>query len=297
MDTLDIPSLVSLALCLLGLFTLIQGLRAHHAAQPEQEPLEALPDRVARILMPLKPVQPVWSTPSPPKPPPPSQPRVDAKPGRDADAKSAAGGPKTAALAILSGKGRGSKATARAGQYALNSLDDLDARLGKLDGLTRFESQATLSGGKLDGLTKGLEAGTEHLGALRRGFTEAHTSTAKKIGDLKIERPKLLSGTARKAGGRNLETVAAHINRNQSQVRLLYEDALKLTPNLKGKVTVLLLIDATGKVLEVSVVREETTLVNAEFVEELLRRIRRWVFPPFSGDPIEIKSPFVFNPL
>jgi hypothetical protein len=49
--------------------------------------------------------------------------------------------------------------------------------------------------------------------------------------------------------------------------------------------------------LEASVVPSETTLMNAEFVEELLRRIRRWVFPPFTGDPIEINSPFVFNPL
>jgi TonB family protein len=249
--------------------------------------------------MPLKPAEPTWSTPIQ-KIPAPSDPIpaqnenkvVDPKPE-----KKLGNTQKTAALAILSGKGPGGRSGNKGSNYAISSLKDIDAQLGKLDGVTQFESQATLSGSELSGLTKGLNAGTEHLGDLRQGFKEAQTSSAKKIGDLKIERPKLLAGSARKAGGRNLDKVAAQINKNQSQVRLLYEEALKLTPNLKGKVTVLIVIEATGKVLEASVVPSETTLMNAEFVEELLRRIRRWVFPPFTGDPIEINSPFVFNPL
>jgi TonB family protein len=90
--------------------------------------------------------------------------------------------------------------------------------------------------------------------------------------------------------------VASFIARKQAMVSLLYEERLKSNPSLEGKVTVIMVIEEDGVVSNVSIMRSESTLDDPDFTSELLRRIKRWVFPPSSGGPVEMKSPFLFKP-
>ena len=79
-------------------------------------------------------------------------------------------------------------------------------------------------------------------------------------------------------------------------VSMLYEERLKINPALQGKLTVVLVIEEDGTVSSATVLRSETTLEDPDFQGELLRRIKRWIFPPSTGGPVEMKSPFLFRP-
>src|SRR5690606_29338644 len=176
---------------------------------------------------------------------------------------------------------------------------DLDARLGSLEGLTKFDGKKCgcgREGSENPGTRGDAVAATSGIDKMVKGFQNAKRGALSKIGCAEVKAPELMERSAKFTGNRSPSEVAAYINKKQSMVAMLYEQRLRINPALEGKLTIVLVIEEDGTVSSVAALRPESTLDDPEFTAELIRRIRRWVFPPSSGGPVEMKSPFVFKP-
>jgi TonB family protein len=319
-DHIDIPAITSFTACLLLFILILVGIRSVDYSGLNKPSLEDLSDRVSKIIMPLKPLGK-------------EAPKVEAAKKAAAKARSVpAGKPgdasafariersrhtvseqivkvqeritKAAVLSILSGKGPGSAGKAvgrqgRSGGDGFAGFGDLDARLGNLEGLTKIDGKKGdfTQDGSPPPRTKGEDvAATSGIDKLVKGFENAKSSAISKIGVTEVEKPEAMDRSAKFTGNRSATEVASFINKKQSMVSMLYEERLKSNPALEGKVTVIIVIEEDGTVSNVSILRSETTLDDPDFTAELLRRIKRWIFPPSGGGPVEMKSPFVFKP-
>jgi TonB family protein len=320
-DQVDVAALTSFSACLLLFILVIVGLRNVDYSPLEKPSLEAISERVSKIIMPLKPPGKAASRTGPPRA---SGPGKRAGPGAGkADASALARIErsrstvarqitrvqeritKAAVLSILSGKGPGTaghsvgRGPGAKGADRFAGFGDLDSRLGSIEGLTKYDGKKgdVNRAGAPPEMTRGDEVGTAgDAEKLMEGFAKAKAAVARKIGVAGLERPIAVDRSARFTGNRSPSDVAAFIARKQGMVSLLYEERLKTNPTLEGKITILMVIEEDGTVSEASVVRSESTLDDPEFELELLRRIKRWIFPPSAGGPVQMKSPFLFRP-
>jgi TonB family protein len=320
-DQIDVPAITSFIACLLLFILALVAIRNVDYSKLEKPSLEDLSDRVSKIIMPLKPLG---------KP----APKPEAPKGGAGKARPAPGGAKgeasalariersratvteqivkvqeritkAAVLSILSGKGPGTtgravgKTGGGAGRDRFAGFGDLDSRLGSIEGLTKFDGKKGEFNrdGAPPPSTKGdAVAATNGIENMVKGFQNAKAGAASKMGVADLERTTQTDRSAKFTGNRSPSDVASFIAKKQSTVSLLYEERLKSNPALEGKVTVVMVIEEDGTVSDVSVMRSESTLDDPDFIAELLRRIKRWIFPPSSGGPVEMKSPFVFRP-
>lgn len=322
LDQIDIPAVTSLLVCALLFILAVVGVKSVDYSELDKPALEDIPERIARIIMPLKPAgAPI------PKPQPirrAAAGRESPSPAGAAEAGAASAAAriersrrtvaeqvshaqkritKAAVLSILTGKGPGTRGASATGQAArrgrgLVDFGGLESQLGNLEGLTKFDAKSGFSnpgGGKPAMREDGIGAVTG-IDKMVKGFQNAKMGALSKIGVMELEKPELLEGDSRYTGDRNMAEVGSFIAKKQGLVTLLYEERLKINPTLEGKVTVVLVIEEDGTVSSATVLRSETTLDDADFERELLRRIKRWVFPPSTGGPVEMKSPFVFKP-
>ena len=320
-DQIDIPAVASLLGCALIFVLLLVGVKSLDYSSLNKPSLEDLPDRVAKILMPLK---PPGKTGKKPKAAAlqgadkaKKSPSASSSPADHADARARIERSrktvderigkiqervtKAAVLSILSGKGPGTRGTAVGRKPAGGGFadwGDLDANLGKLEGLTKFDAKkgSVNQDGAPPGTRDGPAAATSGIDKLVKGFQNAKVSALAKIGVAELERPALLEGSSKYTGNRSLADIAAFIYKKQASVSMLYEERLKSNPALEGKVTVVLVIEEDGAVSSATTLKNETTLDDSDFIADLLRRVRRWIFPPSSGGPVEMKSPFIFKP-
>ncbi|MDB5047671.1 MAG: putative abductin-like protein [Fibrobacteres bacterium] len=319
-DHIDVPSITSFTACLLLFILILVGIRSVDYSGLNKPSLEDLSDRVSKIIMPLKPLGRDELKPEAAKNKP-AKTRT-AAPAKAGDASAFARIErsrhtvseqigkvqeritKAAVLSILSGKGPGSagKAVGRQGRSSgdgFAGFGDLDARLGNLEGLTKIDGKKGdfNQDGTPPARTKGEDvAATSGIDKMVKGFENAKSSALSKIGLAEAEKPEAMDRSAKFTGNRSATEVATFINKKQSMVSMLYEERLKSNPALEGKVTVIIVIEEDGTVSNVSILRSETTLDDPDFTAELLRRIKRWIFPPSGGGPVEMKSPFVFRP-
>ncbi len=206
---------------------------------------------------------------------------------------------KAAVLSILTGKGPkkpGRESSGKLKKAGFGDWDDLNKKLEGLEGLTRYDAKKGSQNREGLPATKGGEGAGATITDLVKGFENAKMGTLKKIGDLKVEKPEILT-SGHQGGNRDQAQMSAFINQKQASVSMLYEERLKINPALEGKVTVIIVIEADGRVSTVRIVPGETTLKDPVFHNSLIGRIRNWVFPPTKGGAVEIKSPFVFRPV
>ncbi|HKP96793.1 MAG TPA: AgmX/PglI C-terminal domain-containing protein [Fibrobacteria bacterium] len=319
-DHIDVPAITSFIVCLLLFILLLVGIRSIDYSSLNKPSLEDLSDRVSKIIMPLKPPGKAPPKPEAPKGGP-ARGRI-APVGTAGDASASARIErsrhtvsrqivkvqeritKAAVLSILSGKGPGTAGTGvgrqgRRGGDGFAGFGDLDARMGSLEGLTKYDGKKGEfnQDGAPPPRSKGEEiAATSGIDKMVKGFQNAKSSALSKIGIAETEKTEQMDRSAKFTGNRSPNEVAAFINKKQSMVSMLYEERLKSNPALEGKVTVIMVIEEDGTVSDASILRSETTLDDPEFTAELLRRIKRWIFPPSGGGPVEMKSPFVFRP-
>jgi hypothetical protein len=161
-DQIDVPAAASLLGCALLFLLALVGVRSIDYSSLNKPSLENLPDRVAKILMPLK---PRGKAAEKPKAPQGGAARgtgnTKATQGAEADASAASRIErsrrtvseqivkvqeritKAAVLSILSGKGPGA-AGAPVGRrpkgQGFSDWGDMDSKLGKLEGLTKFDA-------------------------------------------------------------------------------------------------------------------------------------------------------------
>lgn len=92
------------------------------------------------------------------------------------------------------------------------------------------------------------------------------------------------------AGVRNMirDRVAAYL----PQLEAAYSSALRLNPDLKGKLVLRIRIDARGNVSRAEPV--EAAIPDKAFTSAVVEKVRGWVFHPSAGFAIEVIYPFVF---
>ena len=103
--------------------------------------------------------------------------------------------------------------------------------------------------------------------------------------------PIPLGNEANVAQGLDRDQIAAVINRNLGQVTYCYEQGLKDTPGIRGRIAIAFVIGGTGSVKSASV---DSTSLNAKSVEDcIVMRLKTWKFPvPEGGVDVQVKYPF-----
>lgn len=103
--------------------------------------------------------------------------------------------------------------------------------------------------------------------------------------------PIPLGNEANVAQGLDRDQIAAVINRNIGQVTYCYEQGLKDTPGIRGRIAIDFVIGGTGSVKTAHV---DSTSLNSKQVEDcIVMRLKTWKFPvPEGGVDVQVKYPF-----
>ncbi len=100
-----------------------------------------------------------------------------------------------------------------------------------------------------------------------------------------------LGSEATIAVGLDRDQIAAVITRNQGQITYCYEQGLKDTPGISGRVGIDFVIGGTGMVKSAKI---NSTSLNSKQVEEcMMMRLKTWKFPvPEGGVDVQVNYPF-----
>ncbi|MGC8927576.1 MAG: AgmX/PglI C-terminal domain-containing protein [Myxococcota bacterium] len=91
------------------------------------------------------------------------------------------------------------------------------------------------------------------------------------------------------------DIIMAVINKNRGSVKYCYERHLKASSSLEGKAIFRIYIQNSGSVSRVDSLSKQIS--GSLFEECIIKEIKKWVFPKFSGDPIAFEVPFVLTSL
>jgi TonB family protein len=188
-------------------------------------------------------------------------------------------------LALLTAKGEG-EASPLAEVLGGGVVKNLDEVLGGISGVKVAEKGEEL---------KPLEL----AGGIQRRETDVGSLEAKGGKEVKLEEKKVAAVTSKittespeiEGGQLDEEVVRKIAQKNQASLKYCFQKAQMRNPNLQGKIVVEIVIDADGKVTNVSV--KDSTIDDQEMVGCVLRMIRRWQFPATGGE-VTITFPLVF---
>jgi TonB family protein len=88
------------------------------------------------------------------------------------------------------------------------------------------------------------------------------------------------------------EMIRKRVRDRLPELEGVYTDAIRRTPDLRGKLLVRFRIDPSGKVQRAE--PADGSLPDAAFVSTVLDKVRRWTFEPTAGRTVEVLYPFVF---
>jgi outer membrane biosynthesis protein TonB len=95
-------------------------------------------------------------------------------------------------------------------------------------------------------------------------------------------------------GGLSRDVINRVIQKHYNEIKYCYEKELTKDPGLYGKVTVLFMIDGSGRVGEALV--QQTTMSSEPVESCIVNHVRRWVFPsPQGGGTVQVTYPYVFK--
>ncbi len=103
-------------------------------------------------------------------------------------------------------------------------------------------------------------------------------------------------GSTSNGGGeiRSNKTLLAVVRRYAPGIQFCYENELKKSPGLRGKMIVSLTVEPDGRVSNVILV--EDTLRSAAVSDCVLAQMNGWKFPAIETGVVTFKTPFVFTP-
>ena len=108
------------------------------------------------------------------------------------------------------------------------------------------------------------------------------------------EETRFIPGKTVVIGGLSRDVINRIIQRHYNEVKYCYEKELTRDPGLYGKVSVLFVIDGTGRVADALV--QQTTLSSEPVESCILQHVKRWVFPqPEGGSTVQVTYPYVFK--
>jgi len=174
-------------------------------------------------------------------------------------------------------------------------VSDIDEVLRKSQGIRQSVSEEDLTIQLVES-KKIVEHSTKGIGDLLASMNAAQMNTLRKIGDIKITRPSSLEGAAASSANRDYNTINQVAKQFLPSIKGLYNKYLKNDPSLQGKVTVRFEIKADGTIGEINIIYSDIPI--PEFQDDLLRRIKRWQFPPIKEDEgsLFVTYPIIFEP-
>lgn len=93
---------------------------------------------------------------------------------------------------------------------------------------------------------------------------------------------------------RSNESLLSVVRRYAPGIQFCYDNELKRSPNLRGKIVVAITVLANGEVSEASVV--ENSLGSKAVTDCILAQIHGWRFPAIPYGTTSFRAPFVFTP-
>jgi len=114
-----------------------------------------------------------------------------------------------------------------------------------------------------------------------------------KKGQVNISKPRDLRGSQAARGYRNSESVMRVINSQQGRMMYVYNKYLRSDPNLRGKLSLDITIEANGRISEVKIL--QSTFPNQDFVRDLIGIVKRLKFEPIPEGSITVNLPLIFN--
>lgn len=95
-------------------------------------------------------------------------------------------------------------------------------------------------------------------------------------------------------GGLSRDVINRVIQKHYNEIKYCYEKELTRDPALYGKVTVLFMIEGTGRVGDALV--QQTTMSSEPVESCMVNHVRRWTFPaPQGGGTVQVTYPYVFK--
>ncbi len=283
------------------------------AAAKPQPPAEK---KAAVATKPVKRPAAVATKPAPraetPKPPE----RVAAPRGAPTGKPGAGGASRPAApQAPVAGK-RGQEAGARVASEIQGATSSVDQLLASLQG-TIPAGSANGSGKGVSTANRGNGGGTAAVGALRAGLqggrgTEAlagidnllqgtgvgrggGTGRGVAKGGVRVVDDGVAShGDGASASGRDSHSLMQVVERYKAGVKFCYDNTLKKTPGLAGKLTLQMDIAPSGEVHDLFVVQDG--LGDAALQRCILTQVASWRFPAIEAGTVRFTLPLVFSP-
>src|SRR5438477_7651539 len=95
-------------------------------------------------------------------------------------------------------------------------------------------------------------------------------------------------------GGLSRDVINRVIQKHYNEIKYCYEKELSKKPELYGKVTVLFMIEGSGRVGEALI--QQTTMGSEPVESCMINHVRRWLFPaPQGGGTVQVTYPYVFK--
>jgi hypothetical protein len=110
----------------------------------------------------------------------------------------------------------------------------------------------------------------------------------------RLRAPKLRQGVVQVNGGLPPEVIQRIVRQNFGRFRLCYENGLRTNPELRGRITTKLTIDASGATT--SAADSGSDLPNAQVVSCVVRGFNNLSFPQPEGGPVTAVYPILFDP-
>jgi hypothetical protein len=161
------------------------------------------------------------------------------------------------------------------------------AGLGDAYGVGGMGTRGTGAGGGGNALGIG-GLGTKGSGHGRGGYGDVD------LGGRGKDETIFVPGRTTVVGGLSREVINRVIQKHYNEIKYCYEKELTKDPGLYGKVTVLFMIEGTGRVGEALV--QQTTMASEPVESCIVNHVRRWVFPqPQGGGTVQVTYPYVFK--
>lgn len=197
-------------------------------------------------------------------------------------------------LGLIGGSGSTGKSSAAVDflldQGLVKQLDEVIGSTAVLQGRSAGSGRGSGSGDGLDALiAAGQSGGIDDL----IGEGGVKSVELQKQGNVNIQAPQAIRGSEQARGQRTAESVMAVINAQRGRVMYTYNKFLRLDPELRGKVSLDVMIAADGRVTDVRVV--ESSIDNADFIRDLIAILKSLRFPLIDGGEVTVNVPFVFN--
>ena len=115
-----------------------------------------------------------------------------------------------------------------------------------------------------------------------------------RVPEKKNTEPQVVPGPLEVRGGLAREEIQRVVRMHRAEYKFCYDRALQSRPDLEGKVDVRFTIGGSGAVIAARITG--STLAANDVEACLLKKMRRWVFPPpVAGTLVEVRYPFMFR--